>query len=380
MAGAKETKCMSDYKIGILGGGQLARMLALRGFELGAQIHIYSESSNDPAAQVTRFSHQGKTDSGSDLKAFLEEVNVATFESEFMDAPLLAKLSKETGTKIFPDPGLMGKIQDRLSQKEMLIKNKVPTTPYMEVSTVEDLEKAFEEFGPIVLKKRRFGYDGNGTFIAKDVKSLASVALMIDSEEHGWIAEKFIKFKRELACVIVRSRDGSIADLPLVETFQEDSRCLWVKGPVKTTARLTALGANLRKFLKNIDYVGAMGFEIFETEYDFFINELAPRVHNSGHYSLNALSEDQFSLHMKAVVGLKISSPLPLATGFAMYNLIGSSKNAPEWSEIPDGVSFHWYGKKENRPGRKMGHMNAVGLTPDAALTTLKIARRKFDV
>lgn len=380
MSSQKAKKSMSDFKIGILGGGQLARMLALRGFELGAQVHIYSESSNDPAAQVTRFSHQGKSDSSSDLKTFLEEVSVATFESEFMDAALLAKLSKETGTKIFPEPSLMGKIQDRLSQKELLVKHKVPTTPFKEVATVEDLEKAFEEFGPLVLKKRRFGYDGNGTFIAKDAKALASVALMIESEDHGWIAEKLVKFKRELACVIVRSADGSVADLPIVETHQEDSRCLWVKGPIKTNARLTALGTNLRKLLKNIEYVGAMGFEIFETEYDLFINELAPRVHNSGHFSLNALSEDQFSLHMKAVAGLKISSPLSLATGFAMYNLIGSTNAPAEWSEIPDGVSFHWYGKNENRPGRKMGHMNAVGLTPEAALTTLKIARRKFDV
>ena len=371
---------MSDFKIGILGGGQLARMLALRGFELGAQVHIYSESSNDPAAQVTRFSHQGKSDSTSDLKKFLKEVGVATFESEFMDAALLAKLSKETDTNIFPAPELMGKIQDRLSQKELLIKNKVPTTPYIAVANAEDLEKAFEEFGPFVLKKRRFGYDGNGTFVCKDAKGLASLALMIDSEEYGWIAEKFVKFKRELACVIVRSSDGSIADLPIVETHQEDSRCLWVKGPIKTNTRLTALGTNLRKFLKNIDYVGAMGFEIFETEYDLIINELAPRVHNSGHYSMNALSEDQFSLHMKAVAGLRISSPLLLSAGFAMYNLIGSSKDTPQWSDIPDGVSFHWYGKTENRPGRKMGHMNALGTTPEAALTTLKIARRKFDV
>ncbi len=371
---------MSDFKIGILGGGQLARMLALRGFELGSQVHIYSESSNDPAAQVTRFSHQGKSDSNADLKKFLNEVGVATFESEFMDAELLAKLSKETGTNIFPAPNLMGKIQDRLLQKELLIKNKVATTPYMKVETVEDLEKAFEEFGPLVLKKRRFGYDGNGTFMAKDAKGLLSLALMIESDKHGWIAEKFVKFKRELACVIVRSQDGSVAELPVVETHQEDSRCLWVKGPIKTSSRLSTLASNLRKFLKSIDYVGAMGFEIFETEYDLMINELAPRVHNSGHYSMNALSEDQFSLHMKAVAGLRISSPLPLSTGYAMYNLIGSSKDTPQWSDIPDGIGFHWYGKTENRPGRKMGHMNALGTTPESALNTLKIARRKFDV
>lgn len=371
---------MSDFKIGILGGGQLARMLALRGFELGSQVHIYSESSNDPAAQVTRFSHQGKSDSNADLKKFLNEVAVATFESEFMDAELLAKLSKETETNIFPAPNLMGKIQDRLSQKELLNKNKVPTAPYFAVATTEDLEKAFEELGPLVLKKRRFGYDGNGTFVVRDSKSLASAALMIQTEEHGWIAEKFVKFKRELACVIVRSQDGSIAELPVVETYQEDSRCLWVKGPMKPNTRLTALLTNLKKFLKSTDYVGAMGFEIFDTEYDLMINELAPRVHNSGHYSMNALSEDQFSLHMKAVAGLRISSPLPLATGFAMYNLIGSSKETPQWTDIPDGIGFHWYGKTENRPGRKMGHMNAIGTTPEAALNTLKIARRKFDV
>lgn len=371
---------MSDFKIGILGGGQLARMLALRGFELGAQVHIYSPNPNDPAAQVTRFSHQGKLDSASELKKFLAEVSVATFESEFMDPQLLEKLVKETDTKIYPEPELMGQIQDRLSQKELLVNNKIPTTEYLEVTTVADLEKAFEQLGPLVLKKRRFGYDGNGTFIVKDSKSLKGLTSQLEADKHGFIAEKFVKFKRELACVLIRSKDGSIAELPFVETFQEDSRCLWVKGPIKPTPRLTALAGNLKKFLKNIEYVGAMGFELFETDYDLLVNELAPRVHNSGHYSMNALSEDQFSLHMKAVVGLKISSPLSVAPGFAMYNLLGTSNAIPEWSEIPDGVGFHWYGKTENREGRKMGHMNAIGATPEAALNTLKIARRKFHV
>lgn len=380
MPSSIQNKSIADLNIGILGGGQLARMLTLRGFELGAKVHIFSEHPEDPAAQVTRYWHQGKADSKSELRAFFRDVRVATFESEFMDTDLLTELSLEANVPVYPRPSLMAEIQDRFLQKTLLQKSKLPTSEFITVNTVDELRAAYAEFGPIVLKKRRFGYDGYGTHIIKTESAIDPLTEIIEQEKTGFIAERFIKFKRELACVMVRSIDGSIAELPFVESNQEDARCLWVKGPVKSSARLAALASQLRKFLKSIEYVGAMGFEIFETDYDLLINELAPRVHNTGHYSMNALSEDQFTLHMKAVAGIKISSPRALAPGFAMYNLLGTSTEPPQWSEIPDGVSLHWYGKKENRNGRKMGHINALGTTPEVALNTLKIARRKFNV
>lgn len=382
MPASKEIKSIADINIGILGGGQLARMLTLRGFELGLEVHVFSEHSSDPAAQVTRYWHQGKFDSKADVKAFLKDVNVATFESEFADAEMLEEISKETGIKIFPQPSLMGKIQDRLTQKELLLSNKLATAEFVKVDSMEELRSAFENFGPLVLKKRRFGYDGNGTFFVKDSKALEKQVELFsgDDAKHGFIAEKMVKFKRELACIFVRSMDGSIAELPFVETCQEDNRCLWVKGPMKPNPRLHRVSTSIRKFLNTTNYIGAMGVEFFDTDYDILINELAPRVHNSGHYSMDALTEDQFSLHMKAIAGIRVSSPRTLSQGFAMYNLLGSGNEIPEWNDIPDGVCFHWYGKKENRKGRKMGHINALATSPDAALTTLKIARRKFEV
>lgn len=380
MPTSQENNSLADINIGILGGGQLARMLAIRGFQLGSEVHIFSEHSVDPAAQVTRYWHQGSLNSEAELRAFLKDVKVATFESEFMNAELLESLSTEVGTTIYPSPLLMGRIQDRLLQKELLIENKIPTSNYCKVDTVSDLEKAYEQFGSVVLKKRRFGYDGYGTFIIRKANDIDPLKEIIEKEQSGFIAEEFVKFKRELACVLVRSANGSEAELPVIESYQEQSRCLWVKGPIRPTPALSRLKQQLQRFMKTINYVGAMGFELFETNSEILINELAPRVHNTAHYSMDALSEDQFTLHMKAIMGAEITSPIAHSPGFAMYNLLGSSNREPSWSDIPSGVALHWYGKKENRPGRKMGHINTVAASPEAALSKLKQARRRFDV
>ena len=354
-------------------------MLALRGHSLGLEIHVLSASSDDPAAQVVRHHHKGDVGSETDLRKFLSSVDVATFESEFLDSELLSQISAYTKVPIFPEPGLMGLIQDRLNQKELLLLNKLPTAQFSLINSVEDAEVALKVFkGKYVLKQRRFGYDGYGTFIIDGKKALKAVADKIAKDQNGFIAEEFIPFKRELALMAARNRSGEITLLPLVETHQENSRCLWVKGPLKHPA-LGKLNKGLKQFLKNMNYVGVMGVELFETRKGLLINELAPRVHNSGHYSLDALEEDQFTLHLKAILGLDASNVKPLSRGFAMLNLLGAHSKTPSW-QIPEDLHFHWYGKSENRPGRKMGHLTALGSSADAALKKLLSARKNFDV
>ncbi len=373
--------------LGLLGGGQLARMMALKCHEMGVPVRVLSSSKDDPAAQVVSDWVQGDLADRTVLSRFLETCSIATFESEFLDATLLAELSQPQGrAKIYPQPSLMGLLQDRLSQKALIAQAKLPTAEYFDVHDETTARMALESFGGrAVFKKRRFGYDGYGTFVVSKPKDfdafLKALAKDLEFRESvGFIAERFVPFKRELAVMIVRSRDGQIARLPFVETFQENSRCLWVKGPLKESVRMRTLAKTAEKFLAKIDYVGAMGFELFETSKgELLVNELAPRVHNSGHYSLDALSIDQFSLHVRAVLGLTLPVPKSLAKGFSMVNLLGRTAKAPSWKESGD-VRLHWYGKMENRPGRKMGHLNSIDTTPERALAKALSRRKDFDV
>ena len=371
----------ADVKpLGILGGGQLARMLAMKCHELGVPVAIYSPNKADPAAQVVSEWKQGALEDRERLVQFLKECSVVTFESEFMNAELLNAIAKETKTQVFPSPKLMGALQDRLTQKMLLDRHKLPTSSFHNVKDEKAARLAFRELGgDVVFKKRRFGYDGNGTFIIRSPKELDAFIPTLAKDAHGFIAEKFVAFKRELALVIARSRSGDIARFPFVETLQENSRCLWVKGPIKGSPKLEKIGRNLEAFLSSIDYVGVMGIELFETSEGYLINELAPRVHNSAHYSLDALDLDQFSAHVLAVIGAHFKNPKLLSKGFAMMNLLGQGSHPPSW-KLPRNVALHWYGKLENREGRKMGHYNVLASTPAKALALAKKVRASFNV
>ena len=374
--------------VGILGGGQLARMLALKAHAIGIEVRVLSENEDDPAAQVVRSWTKWRRTSPkaelSDLRDFLKSCAVATFESEFLDADVLGELAKQTGTPIFPEPKHMAIIQDRLNQKELLIQSGLPTAPYLAVKTFAEAAQALKHLGgKAVFKKRRFGYDGYGTFIVRSAAALKKFRTHLESESHGFIAEQLVDFRRELAVMVVRGQDGVQRELPFVETHQENSRCLWVKGPIRERAALSSLSRGLHAMLENLGYVGIMGVELFELSSKvILINELAPRVHNSGHYSMNALTADQFELHLQAVTGQSLAPIQAVAPAFAMYNLLGSTRVAPNW-EIgagPDNASsnFHWYGKIDNRPGRKMGHINSIGQKPELALRSACRVRSQF--
>jgi 5-(carboxyamino)imidazole ribonucleotide synthase len=366
-----------QVKVGILGGGQLARMLALQGLKLGLDVHVLSARSDDPAAQVVRHWTQGNVESSADLKKFFGKVEIATFESEFLNVDLLSKATPRG--RLEPKPKLMGLLQDRLTQKQLLAEHKIPTADFMAVETEADLLKAWSLFdGRLILKKRRFGYDGYGTFKLTHPSEVSKLVKLIENEPSGFIAEALIDFDRELAFMIARSRSSDIATLPLVETHQENSRCLWVKGPSRNP-KAKQLMKRFAHVLKKIDYVGVMGVELFETAKGLMVNELAPRVHNSAHYSLDALGCDQFTLHWLCLLGQNLPKTAALrAPGFAMWNLLGSCEREPSWNLGDENLNFHWYGKSENRPGRKMGHLTALGSTPEKALASIRKSRKSF--
>lgn len=360
-----------DIKIGYLGGGQLARMLCESAANMGLRPHVLSDHKMDPAAQVTGFWQQGKAESLEDLKAFLKSVDVATFESEFLNSQILTVAQKETNTLILPLPEIMAQIQDRKSQKEIFDKYQLPTAPWVTCKQWEDAELFIAENSlPVVFKKRFFGYDGYGTFIIGDMDELENFRNATWKDDQ-FIVEKAIRFNKECAVILGRSRDGSFTHFPFVESHQTEARCDWVKGPIKLEGQKPMI-RKLRAFLDDVNYVGVLAVEFFLSKKGLIINEVAPRVHNTGHYSLMTEGPSQFDIHNMCLLGLELPKKIEIKKGFAMANLIGSGVKS-ELQAIP---GLTWYGKSENRAGRKMGHINTLSSTPDKALK-LALKRRK---
>jgi 5-(carboxyamino)imidazole ribonucleotide synthase len=358
--------------LGILGGGQLARMLALDAHPLGIDVSVLTSHSQDPAAQVVGQTHLGSLSDESDLRKFLGGLNALTFESEFVD---IAKLSRCIPKSVFVFPSLKAieTIQDRLTQKKLLDAFKIPTSPWLPVENKKDLEATRLKFARgFVLKQRRFGYDGYGTFIVKD----APDPLLLQRSSSGFIAEALVKFSRELAVSFVRTKQGEFISLPLVESVQKESRCFSVQGPFahKGVARLSKL---VKKMMDDLEYVGILAVELFDTPKGLLVNELAPRVHNSAHYSQDGLTCSQFEYHLRAGLNLPLPQVKLVRPGFAMVNLLGEGGGKVQLSYAPEGF-LHWYGKHENRSGRKLGHINVVDSSASKALKRALRWRKDF--
>jgi 5-(carboxyamino)imidazole ribonucleotide synthase len=365
-------------KIGILGAGQLSQMLALAAHPLGVKPHVLTESSTEPAWGAA-LGFLGNPDNPQDLEKFASEMDLLTFESEFFPADGLTQALKTYEGRIFPSLTSLATLQDRLSQKQFLMQNKIKTSPFLAVSTAEDLENAFAELSSnFVLKLRTRGYDGKGTFYARSIHDLPKLLPLIDKYPQGFIAEAFIKFRRELALMVFRSADGSMVFYPLVESFQKESRCDLVLGPVKHPG-LLALTTKIKKSLNKINYIGAIAFELFDEGSTLSVNEIAPRVHNSGHYSQEALNFDQFTLHLWCGMGEKLPAIAAKAPYFGMVNLIGQGTQKPSW-EMPTACHLHWYNKLDNRAGRKMGHLNFIGASKENVRKTLLKDRKRFQL
>jgi phosphoribosylaminoimidazole carboxylase PurK protein len=360
---------LQNLCLGILGDGQLARMTALECHPLGITPIILSQDSQSPAAQVSSRVIKGSIQNGEDVKSLVSQVDYLTFESEFVPRKILQMLKeelKESRVQVFPPIEILEKIQDREEQKTLLDLYMVPTSPWLRVRSIQDLEQAEKVLGSrLVLKKTFGGYDGNGTFVLKtksDRKKFIETTL---NKNFTFIAEKWIPFKRELALIMGRDRSGQIFHFPLVQTQQKENRCDWVAGPMKHK-RLNSVLQKMKKLLSQENYVGVLGIELFDTGDSLLVNELAPRVHNSGHYTQESCSISQFKAHLLCGI-MKIPKIDLLAPAFVMTNIVGESEGPIQISEGLTG-SIHLYGKIENRKGRKMGHINYIGRNLNALL------------
>ena len=379
--------------IGILGGGQLALFLSLSSKNSQVKTWVLSPSEEDPASQNKPFWIKGDPKSLTDLKAFLSGKDILSFESEFFPADKIEQALKNKSLPISaPSLKNLKNIQDRLYQKKMLKKQQFQTADFIPLDFKNKLDfhkrllELWNEWGAFILKSRTGGYDGRGTYPIKK-KSQIKQPL----PKTSFIAEKWIPFKRELAILSARNKRGQIIFFPLVESFQKNSTCLWVKGPVQHQ-KLKKLKTQIKNFLTSIDYQGVIAFELFDTSAGLIVNELAPRVHNTGHYSLDALTEDQFTIHLKAISNQTLKTPRLKSKAFAMLNLLGKGSQSPFFKQkslfdkafqnqlTKQKISLYWYGKKTSRMGRKMGHLNSLGSSGKSALYKLLKLKAFFKV
>lgn len=338
--------------VGILGGGQLARMLALSGAPLGLRFLVMD---NTPDACAGQFVPQLTADYRDEaaLAQFADRVDVATFDFENVPADSAQWLAERV--PVFPNPRALAVAQDRLAEKSLFRDLGIPVPGFAAVDTRADLEAAVAAIGtPCILKTRRLGYDGKGQFRLKSPTDVDAAWAALGEQSHGLILEAFVPFQRELSVVAVRTRGGEFRTWPLTENWHESGILSASLAPATVDAVLEEKAvAHARAVAESLDYVGVFALELFLKDGELLANEMAPRVHNSGHWSIEGAETSQFQNHLRAVLGLPLGSTRALGLS-CMLNWIGE---LPVAEAVLAEASGHWhdYGKT-SRAGRKVGH------------------------
>ncbi len=339
-------------KIGILGGGQLARMLCLAGLPLGLEFRVLDPSPQSCAAAVAEHIVADYEDTDA-LERFVAGVDVVTYE--FENVPQMSAAWLEKRVSVFPPPVALEKSQDRLVEKTFLQGLDIPTAPFVAVSSQEELDAALAKIGlPAVLKTRRMGYDGKGQFVLRTQEDADNAWRELSGQE--LILEGFVRFDRELSILAVRGRAGETAFYPLVENHHREGilRLSLCPAPNSTSALQAQGETYARNVLETLNYVGVLAIEFFEFGGTLVANEMAPRVHNSGHWTIEGAEYSQFENHVRAVAGLPLGST-SLNGVSAMLNIIGDLPDTRKILET-EHAHLHLYGKSP-RAGRKIGHV-----------------------
>ena len=346
--------------IGILGGGQLARMLAIAAAQLGLKSHIYAPPGDNPAVAVAAAKTIADYDDLDALAAFAGAVSVVTYEFENVPAETVAAILPQCPVR--PSGHALGVTQDRLTEKQFLRSLGMPTAPFAAVDDDAGLRLAAAEIGlPAILKTRRFGYDGKGQVLLRTDADLEPAFASLGRPS---ILEGLIPFTREVSMLAARGVDGGCAAFDLCENRHRNHilSATMVPAEVREETETEARSMTI-VIAEALDYVGVIAVEMFVTEVDgaerLVINEIAPRVHNSGHWTIEGAATSQFTQHVRAICGWPLGSTRPLGT-IEMLNLVGDE--ADNWAAhlAEDGTALHLYGKAETRPGRKMGHLTRV--------------------
>jgi 5-(carboxyamino)imidazole ribonucleotide synthase len=348
-----------EATIGILGGGQLGRMLALAAARLGFKCHVFAPSPDSPAFDVVHrvtCADYGDTES---LGRFADDVDVVTYEFENVPADTATFLAARA--PVLPDPKILATTQDRFAEKTFVTGLGIRTAAFADVGEPAALAQAIERIGrPAVLKTRRFGYDGKGQATIRNGTDIAAAWREVGGQP--CILEAFVPFEREVSVVAARGHDGAVECFDVTENEHRDHILKVSRVPATLPAATAGKARNIAETIAStFGYVGVLAVEMFVLNggTEILVNEIAPRVHNSGHWTLDGASVSQFEQHIRAVAGWPLARPIRHGR-IEMTNLIGSEvEQFKDWLAVP-GAAVHLYGKAAVRPGRKMGHVTRV--------------------
>ncbi|MCU4750452.1 5-(carboxyamino)imidazole ribonucleotide synthase [Halobacteria archaeon AArc-curdl1] len=362
--------------IGVVGGGQLGRMLAEAASPLGVDVIVLDPTPDCPAAGVSRDQLVGGFGDEDKIRELAERADVLTFEIELADQDVLERVREDTGVPVHPDPATLRTIHDKLVQKRALEDAGVPVPPFRGVDSVADIHEAIDEYGaPVMLKARTGGYDGRGNV---PVGSKAEAEAALEAVAGPAMVESFVDFTREISVIAVEGY-GETATFPVGENIHEEEILRETVVPARSSdAVLERANAVAEDVLEVMDGRGVYGIELFETtDGDVLLNEIAPRPHNSGHWTIEGAQTSQFEQHARAVLGWPLGST-GLRASTVSTNLLGDVEESREAQlrnverilETPR-ANLHWYGKREARPLRKMGHVTLTAAAGDETVDTL---------
>lgn len=363
--------------IGLMGSGQLGRMFAIAARRMGYRVHVFSPEKDTPAGQFADREVTGAYENEGAVRSFARTLDLLTFEFENIPRQTIDWCALEC--EVRPDGSILHTAQNRLREKDFLSGAGIPVAPYRAVRSASDLARAFDEIGtPAILKSAAFGYDGKGQRFLKD----ATAPDQIWSERPGdeLILERAIDFEKEVSVIVARSIDGSIQTFPVCENIHRDHILDITVVPARVSGAVENAAADLaRNIAGKLNLVGLLAVEMFvQRDGQLLVNELAPRPHNSGHWTIEGCATSQFEQHVRAVCGLSLGST-DLICPAAMANLLGDvwKNGEPNWAAAldVDGVHLHLYGKHHPRPRRKMGHLTGLAESVDAAVKAVSTAR-----
>lgn len=372
-----------SIKIGIIGGGQIGKMITQAAKKLGFFVTVLDPTPNCPAGQVADKQIISDFYNKDKLRELVTESDVTTYDIEHIDVDVLKELVDKKYS-IHPSPRILGIIQDKAKQRGFLARAGVPIPECEKVNTISEACSILKSFGfPVVLKRRKGGYDGQGVFIIKSKSEIKEAEEVIKEKS---ILEKFVDISKELALIVVRNKVGEIKCYPVVEMIFDNRAniCDMVIVPARIDGETKRESEQIaRKTIEYLGGVGVFGIEMFLTKKkEVLVNEIAPRPHNSGHYSIEACITSQFEQHIRAITGLPLGST-ELLTPAVMVNILGAEghegkatfENIDKILEIP-GASLHIYGKQITKPFRKMGHLTIVDKNLDKAIEKAEEAKK----
>lgn len=371
--------------IGIVGGGQLGRMLTLAAKPLGFNVTVIDPGEHCPAEQVGARQIMANLYDEVALKQLAKEADFITVEIEHLDAEALGRL-EQSGAAINPSPATIRLVQDKFAQKEFLHEKGVPLAPFAEITGETSARDALREFGGQMIVKTRHGaYDGRGNMVVRSEKDLAEALQKFDGK--ALYGEGLVDFERELAVMVARDMQGSVALYPIVQTVHERNICTEVLVPAPVSAEIIQKAETVaRQVAELLTGAGTFGIELFLTKSgDVLVNEIAPRVHNSGHYTTEACRVGQFEQHIRAISGLPLGDTSLVVPAAVMINILGERDGPTEVKGTPvvlgiPGASLHLYGKSPTKVDRKMGHITVTANSVEEARKLAHRARKALDI